>query len=174
MQDSRSGNEGGAQERRRSLWIGALMVLLTTTAPYLTLLNAFFFSGILFSGALATYLYIVRAQVRLPYGDAFFFGSLAGAAGAVLSAVVGYLLVSLAGYRPGIEGLMLLIRWMEVMAPDQSALVGELRAILEAPVQLSLADLVFSLLLSVGMYAPVAGLGGVMAVWRLKRMAARS
>lgn len=173
MQDSRQGTESGAQERTRSLWIGALMVLVTTTAPYLTLVNAFFFSGILFSGALAAYLYIVRAQVRLSYGEAFFFSSLAGALGAVLSAVVGYLLVSLAGYRPGIEGLMLLIRWMEAMAPDQVALVGELRAILEAPVQLTLADLVFSSFLSVGIYAPVAGLGGVMAVWRLKRMAAR-
>ncbi|MBF0585706.1 hypothetical protein INT08_00280 [Prosthecochloris sp. N3] len=165
---------GQETERLRALGLGALLIVLTTTVPYLTLINALFFAGIFLGGAVAAHHYIISCQVRLSYSEAFFFSFLSGAAGSVISVVISYVLLTTFNYRPGIEGLMLLVDWMQQMAPDQPELSRQFREILEAPVDLSLVDFLLSIVVTVFLYSPVAGLGGIFSVWRLKRQARRS
>ncbi|ASQ91205.1 hypothetical protein CHL67_10035 [Prosthecochloris sp. GSB1] len=159
--------------RRAGLAVGALLVLVTTTVPYLTLINSLFFAGIFISGVLAAYYYIVTCQVRLTASEAFVFSSLSGTAGAVLSVLVSYVLLTGFGYRPGIEGLMLLIEWTRTLSPEQDELVRQLENVMQAPVRMTYAELFVSMAVTVFLYAPVSGLGGMFIVWRLKRQASR-
>ncbi len=163
-----------SEEKFKALGVGALVILVTTTFPYLTLVNALFFAGILFSGAAAAHYYIITCQVRLTLSEAFVFSSLAGIAGSVLSVTAGYILMTVFNYRPGIEGLMLLAEWMKGMSPEQDAVVNQLQEMLQAPVEMTFADFLVSLAITIFVYAPVSGLGGVITVWRLKRQAARA
>ncbi len=158
----------------RALATGALLIVLTTTVPYLTLVNAFFFAGIFISGAVAAYVYIITCQLRLTSSEAFLFSFFSGVAGSILSVLISYMLLTFFNYRAGIEGLMLLISWMQQMAPDQPELTMQLRDILEAPVELTLVDFLLSIVVTVFLYAPVAGLGGIFSVWRLKRQASKA
>ncbi len=162
-----------SEEKKRALGIGALIILVTTTFPYLTLINALFFLGIMIGGAAAAYYYIVMCQIRLTLSDVFMFSSLAGVAGSVLSAFSGYLLITVFDYRPGIEGLMLLSEWMKGTSPEQDAFVKQIQEILQAPVDMTFTEFLISLALTVFIYAPVAGIGGVITVWRLKRQAGK-
>lgn len=161
------------KEKLRALARGALLIVLTTTVPYLTLINALFFAGIFISGAIAAYTYIINSQLRLTSSEAFLFSFFSGVAGSIASVFISYLLLTIFNYRAGIEGLMLLISWMQQMAPDQPEFTLQLREILEAPVELTLVDFLLSIVVTVFLYAPVAGLGGIFSVWRLKRQAAK-
>ena len=163
-----------SEEKIRALTIGGLLILLTTTFPYLTLINALFFAGILFSGVVAAYYYIVKCQVRLSMSEAFVFASLAGIAGSVLSVTTGYILITVFNYRPGIEGLLLLIEWLKGMSPEQDAFLNQVKEMLQAPVEMTFVDYLISLPITIFIYAPIAGLGGIIVVWRLKRQAARA
>jgi ABC-type Mn2+/Zn2+ transport system permease subunit len=162
-----------APEKVRALALGALLIVVTTTVPYLTLINALFFAGIFLSGAIASYYYIVTCQVKLSFSEAFLFSFLSGVVGSILSVVISYVLLTTFQYRPGIEGLLLLIDWMEQMAPEQPELSLQLKEILEAPVELTIVDFLLSVVVTVFLYSPVSGLGGVFSVWRLKRQARR-
>ena len=166
--------DGTCPGKAKGLALGSVLILLTTTVPYLTLINALFFAGIVIGGAFAVYYYIVTCQVRLKMSEAFVYGSLVGILGSVLSVLASYLLMTSFGYRPGIEGLMLIIDWTRNLSPEQESFVGQLEAVLQAPVRMSLADLLVSIAITVFLYAPVSGLGGMFSVWRLKRQAART
>lgn len=163
-----------SEEKFKALSIGALIILVTTTFPYLTLINALFFVGILFSGAAAAYYYIITCQIRFTLSEAFVFSGLAGIAGSFLSVMAGYILITVFNYRPGIEGLMLLSEWMKGMSPEQDAVVNQLQEILQAPVEMTFVDFLISLTITIFIYAPFAGLGGVITVWLMKRQAARA
>ncbi len=163
----------GSEEKIKALCLGGLLILLTTTFPYLTLINAFFFIGILFSGAVAAYYYIVTCQVRLGMSEAFVFSSLAGATGSVFSVTAGYILITVFAYRPGIEGLMLLTEWMKGLSPEQDEFLNQVQQLLHAPVEMTFVDYLVSLGITAFIYTPVAGLGGVIVVWVLKRQAAK-
>lgn len=160
--------------RLAGLAVGALLVLVTTTVPYLTLINSLFFAGIFISGALAAYYYIITCQERLTVSEAFVYSSLAGIAGAVLSVLVSYALLTGFGYRPGIEGLTLLVEWTRNLSPEQDELVRQLESVLQAPVRMTFAELLVGMAVTVFLYAPVSGLGGMFTVWRLKRQATRA
>ena len=162
-----------SEEKIRALAIGGLLILLTTTFPYLTLINALFFAGILFSGAVAAYYYIVQCQVRLSMSEAFVFASLAGIVGSVLSVTAGHILITIFNYRPGIEGLLLLSEWMKGLSPEQDAFLNQLQEMLHAPVEMTFMDYLLSLGITIFIYTPIAGLGGVIVVWRLKRQAGK-
>lgn len=159
--------------------VGAVLITLTSTVPYLTLLNAFFFSGVFIAGMIAIYYAVMYYQVRLSYNEAFLLGSFSGLAGGVLSETISYLLVVLTGYRPGTESLKLLLDWARGMAAGKPELTEQLRVLAEmealalAPVQLTLADLFTGMFLAAMFYAPVAGIGGMFMVFRLKRQAAK-
>ncbi len=163
-----------SEEKFRAVAIGGLLILLTTTFPYLTLINALFFVGILFSGAVAAYYYIVKCQVRLSMSEAFVFSSLAGIAGSVLSVTAGYILITVFNYRPGIEGLLLLSEWLRGMSPEQDAFLNQVQEMLQAPIEMTFVDYLISLPITIFIYTPIAGLGGVFAVWRLKRQAVKN
>ena len=163
-----------SEEKFRALFIGGLLILLTTTFPYLTLINALFFVGILFGGAVAAYYYIVKCQVQLSMSEGFVFGSLAGITGSVLSVTAGYILITTFNYRPGIEGLLLLSEWMKGLSPEQDAFLNQLQEMLHAPVEMTFFDYLLSLAITIFIYTPIAGLGGVFTVWRLKRQARKS
>jgi hypothetical protein len=153
--------------------LGAVLMLLTTTVPYLTLVNAFLFSGIIFSGGAAAWLYIIRNQVRLTYGQAFALGAMSGLVGGALSVGVEYLLLTLFDYRPGIESLRLLVEWGSRMAPEESATFRQLLEMATAPVKINVTELVITMLLTGAIYAPFAGIGGRIAVLILKWQAKR-
>jgi len=159
--------------------IGAALIVITTTVPYLTLLNAFFFSGIFIAGMAAIYYAVIRHQVRLTYNEAFILGSFCGFAGGMFSETLSFMLIELTGYRPGMEGMRLLLDWARDMAAGKPELAEQLRVLAEmetlalAPMDLTLADLFIGILFASIFYAPVAGIGGMFTVLRLKRQAAR-
>ncbi len=159
--------------------VGAILILLSTTVPYLTLINVFLFAGVFISGTIALNHSILRFQVRLAFNEAFLLGCFAGLVGGVLSEGVGYILMELFHYRPGSESLSLVIRWALDMAQNRPELHEQVETLVAAqkmalaPLNLSLADLFMNMVFSGAFYAPIAGLGGSFAVLRLKRKAAR-
>lgn len=159
--------------------LGAVLVTFTTTLPYLTLLNTFFFSGVFLAGMAAVYYAVIAYQARLSYNQAFVLGSFCGIAGGMFSETISYMLIALAGYRPGMEGLKLMVDWARDMAAGKPELTEQLRVLTEmealalAPVSLTPADLFTGILFAAVFYAPIAGLGGLFTVFRLKRQAAK-
>lgn len=157
--------------------LGAFIILLTTTVPYLTLLNIFLFAGIFLAGAVALNQSILRFQVRLPYSEAFFWGCIAGLVGGVLSEGATFLLMETLHYRPGTESLTLVINWALEMAKGKPELNDQVQALVAAeklaltPVKLDFKELLMNMAFSGAFYAPMAGLGGAYAVLRLKRKA---
>jgi hypothetical protein len=154
--------------------VGSVLIMLTTTIPYLTLVNAFLFAGIIFGGWGGTYYHIIRHQVRLDYGEAFLLGALCGLGGGVLSVMAGYLLLVGFDYRPGLESLVLLAEWGSRVAPEEAGTFRQLLQAVTAPVELTAADILMSMAMSGMIYAPFAGLGGRIAVFILKRQARQS
>ncbi|HCD36715.1 MAG TPA: hypothetical protein DEQ23_06800 [Chlorobium sp.] len=168
-----------SREKSSTVLIGAAIVLVTTTVPYLTMLNVFLFSGIFLAGLVSLTFSIMRYQVRLPYNEAFVLGFFAGVLGGILSEGAAWILMEYAGYRPGTESLALIIGWLLEMASDKPELQPQVQALLEAeklalaPIILSWRDVLASMLFSAAFYAPIAGFGGMFAVFRLKRKARR-
>jgi hypothetical protein len=150
---------------------GAIVLLLTTTVPYLTLINAFFFAGIIISGSVAAWYYIMHNQIRLGYGEAFVLGAMSGFAGGALSVLAGYILETWFGYLPGLESLRLLVDWAIRMAPEETATFQQMLAMVTEPKNIALSDLLVSMLLTGMFYAPLSGLGARVTVFVLKRQA---
>ncbi|KZK73493.1 MAG: hypothetical protein A3K90_01825 [Pelodictyon luteolum] len=167
------------REKLFAVMLTASIVVLTTTVPYLTLVNVFLFAGIFIAGSVALNRSILRFQVRLPYNEAFILAFFGGAVGGILSEAVSWVLMETLSYRPGTESLSLVISWVLEMARDRPELNQQVQALLEAeklalaPLTLSLTDILQSMLFSAAFYAPIAGFGGMWAVFRLKRKAAR-
>ncbi|MFZ4802471.1 MAG: hypothetical protein ACOYLR_10990 [Chlorobium sp.] len=159
--------------------LGTAIILLTTTVPYLTLLNVFLFAGIFLAGVVALHQTIMRFQVTLTFRQAFVLGCLAGFAGGVVSEVVTFFLMTSLHYRPGTESLALIVNWALEMARKQPELQEQVQALVAAekmalaPVTLTFTELLMNMAFSGIFYAPIAGLGGAYAVRRLKRQAAR-
>jgi hypothetical protein len=159
--------------------LGALLVILTTTVPYLTLVNVFLFVGIFLAGVISLHNTILRFQVTLTFREAFALGCMAGFMGGVLSEVVTFFLMEFLHYRPGTESLALVIDWALEMAKGRPELQEQVQALVAAeklaiaPVSLSFTDILMNMAFSGVFYAPIAGLGGAYAVRRLKRQAAR-
>lgn len=154
-----------------ALLLGAAVLVLTTTLPYLTLINAFLFAGIIASGVVAAWYYIMRNQIRIEYGEAFVLGALSGFAGGALSVLAAYLLEKWFGYIPGLESLQLLVAWATSLDPADAGTFHQMLAIVTEPKEISLSDLLTSMLLTGMFYAPFAGLGGRLTVFVLKRQA---
>jgi hypothetical protein len=165
--------------KRYAVLLGVAIILLTTTVPYLTLLNILLPVGIFVAGAVALHQTIMRFQVRLPYSEAFALGSMTGLAGGVLSVVVSFLLIEFFNYTPGVESFVLVIDWMLDVAKGKPELQDQVRTLVEAkklvlaPVQLTLTDLLMNMVVFGAFYALIAGFGGSWAVLRLKRRARR-
>ncbi len=159
--------------------LGTAMILLTTTVPYLTLLNVFLFAGIFLAGVVALHQTIMRFQVTLTFREAFVLGCMAGFVGGVVSEVVTFFLMTSLHYRPGTESLALIVDWALDMARKQPELQEQVQALVAAekmalaPVTLTFTELLMNMAFSGIFYAPIAGLGGAYAVRRLKRQAAR-
>lgn len=167
------------RERLFTVLLTASIVVLTTTVPYLTLLNLFLFFGIFLAGRIALNRSILRFQVRLPYNEAFILAFFGGIVGGILSETVSWVLMETLSYRPGTESLSLVIDWIVDTARDRPELQPQVQALLEAeklalePVSLGIMDLLAGMLFSAAFYAPIAGFGGMWAVFRLKQKAAR-
>ena len=159
--------------------LGTAMILLTTTVPYLTLLNVFLFAGIFLAGVVALHQTIMRFQVTLTFREAFVLGCMAGFVGGVVSEVVTFFLMTSLHYRPGTESLALIVDWALDMARKQPELQEQVQALVAAekmalaPVTLTFTELLMNMAFSGIFYAPISGLGGAYAVRRLKRQAAR-
>jgi hypothetical protein len=162
-----------------AVMLGAALILLTTTVPYLTLLNVFLFAGIFLAGVVALHQTIMRFQVKLTFREAFVLGCMAGFAGGVVSEVVTFFLMTFLHYRPGTESLSLIVDWALEMAKKQPELQGQVQALVAAeklalaPVTLTFTELLMNMAFSGIFYAPIAGLGGAYAVRRLKRQATK-
>ena len=165
--------------KRYAVLLGAVLILLTTTVPYLLLLNGFLFAGIFLAGVVALHRTIMRFQVALTFREAFVLGCMAGFVGGLLSEVVSFFLIGFFHYRPETESLIVVIDWLLESAkgrPDMleqlKPLVAMKKQILE-PLSLSFVDLLMNITVAGTFFAPITGLGGAYAVRRLKRQAAR-
>ncbi|MEI6846954.1 MAG: hypothetical protein WCK32_02800 [Chlorobiaceae bacterium] len=160
--------------------LGAFIIVLSTTVPYLTLLRDVLFLGIFLAGAIVLNHSILRYQVRLTYSDAFFLGSVAGMAGGIVSEGVTFILMELFHYRPGAESLSLLIGWVVEIAKGKPELHDQVQRLIAeeklvlAVVKLNFKELLMNMFLTGAVYAPIAGFGGAYAVLRLKRKAKKS
>jgi len=157
-----------------SIVLGAALLLLMNTVPYLALINAFLFAGIILSGAVAAWFYIMRHQVRLGYAEAFVLGGVSGFFGGALSVLAGFLLETWFGYVPGLESLRLLANWAISMDSGNAETFRQMLALVSAPKDLSLVDLMISMLFTGIFYAPFSGIGGRLTVFILKRKAKKS
>jgi len=168
-----------AKGKLYAVLLGSLIIVLTTTVPYLTLLNLFLFAGIFLAGVVALHQTIMRFQVRLTFREAFQLGSVAGFVGGVFSEIITFLLMTFAHYRPGSESLALIINWALEMARKQPELQQQVQALVAAeklalaPVSLTFGEILMNIAFSGLFYAPLAALGGAYAVRRLKRQAAK-
>ena len=122
--------------KRYAVLLGVAIILLTTTVPYLTLLNILLPVGIFVAGAVALHQTIMRFQVRLPYSEAFALGSITGLLGGVLSVVVSFLLIEFFNYTPGVESFVLVIDWMLDVAKGKPELQDQVRTLVEAKKQM--------------------------------------
>ncbi len=165
--------------KRYAVLLGASIILLTTTVPYLTLLNILLPVGVFVAGAVALHQTIMRFQVRLPYSEAFMLGCITGLAGGILSVVVSVLLIELFKYTPGVESYSLVIDWMLDVAKgkpelqDQMQMLVEAKKLVHASVKFTISDLLMNMVVFGAFYALIAGLGGSYAVLRLKKKARR-
>ena len=162
-----------------ALALCSLLIVLTTTVPYLTLINVLFFSGIFWAGFIALHQTILRYQVPLSLRNAFVLGSLAGFVGGLASELLGIILMLLFDYRPGIEILSLIVEWATQQAmqnpelQEQVNMLQEAEKLAKTPITLGVTDVLFNLAVTGMVYAPIAGLGGMFAVRWLKFQAAR-
>lgn len=160
-----------SEERLKSIGIGAICILASTTVPYLVLINIFLLSGVITGGAVAAYYYIIKCQTRLTISEAFVFSSLAGIAGSAVSVVAHYFLITFFQYRPGKEEFIALFERMKGISPEEDMRINQFQEMLQAPVEATLEGFLLSLVLTAIIYAPVAGLGGIFTVWWLKSQA---
>ncbi|TLU87781.1 MAG: hypothetical protein FDX21_02880 [Chlorobium sp.] len=159
--------------------LGAILILLSTTVPYLMLLNGFLFAGIFLAGVVALHKTILRFQVALTFREAFVLGCMVGFAGGVLSEAVSFFLIGLFHYRPERETLVFVIDKAFEMAKGRPDMLEQLqplvvmkKQVLE-PLSLTFVDLLMNITVAGTFYAPITGLGGAYAVRRLKRRVAR-
>jgi hypothetical protein len=165
----------GRPSKAPALLAGSILLVLTTTIPYLTLINAFLFAGIIMSGAAASWYYIMRHQVRIEYGESFVLGAMSGFIGGAFSVLAGYLLEKWFGYLPGLESLQLLVEWASRMAsPEDADTFHQMLALVTAQKDISLSDLLMSMLFTGLFYAPFSGLGARLTVFFLKRQARKA
>jgi hypothetical protein len=161
----------GRPSKTPAVMLGALVLVMTTTLPYVMLINAAFFAGIIAAGSVAAFFYIMRNQIRIAYGESFALGAMSGFVGGVLSVLAGYLLEKWYGYIPGLETLQLLVNWGVRMVPEEADTFRQMLAVVSAPRDISLSDLLVSMLFTGMFYAPFSGLGGRLTVFLLKRQA---
>ncbi|UWX57267.1 hypothetical protein NY406_08610 [Chlorobaculum sp. MV4-Y] len=161
----------GRPSKAPALLLGTAVLVLTTTLPYLTLINAFLFAGIIIAGAVAAWYYIMRNQIRLESGEAFVLGAMSGFIGGALSVLVAYLLEKWFSYIPGLESLRLLVAWATSMAPEDAETFQQMLAMVTAPKDIALSDLLVSMILTGMFYAPFSGIGSRLTVFVLKRQA---
>jgi hypothetical protein len=164
----------GRPSKAPSLILGTAVLVLTTTLPYLTLINALLLTGIIISGAVAAWHYIMHYQIRLESGEAFLLGAMSGFFGGALSVLAAYLLEKWFGYIPGLESLRFLVAWASRLAPEDAPTFQQMLALVTAPKDISLFDLLLSMVLTGLFYAPFAGIGGRLTVFVLKRQARKS
>ncbi|MCG8344676.1 MAG: hypothetical protein MI685_05875 [Chlorobiales bacterium] len=160
-----------SEERLKSIGIGAICILASTTVPYLVLINIFLLSGIIIGGAVAAYSYIIKCQTRLTISEAFVFSSLAGIAGSAVTVAAHYFLITFFQYRPGKEEFTALLEWMRGVSPEDDMLITQYQEMLQAPVEISFPVFFVNIFVTAVFYAPVAGLGGICTVWWLKSQA---
>ncbi len=159
--------------------LGAVLMLLTTTVPYLLLLNGFLFAGIFLAGVVALHKTIMRFQVALTFRQAFVLGCMAGFAGGLLSVLVSFFLLEFFHYRPETQTIVSVTDWALEVAKGRPDMLEQLQQLVALkkqalePVSLNFADLLMNIIVVWTFYAPMAGLGGAYAVRRLKRQAAR-
>lgn len=153
--------------------LGSVIIVLTTFVPFLNLINIFPFAGIILSGALAAWVYIMRHQIALSYRQAFWLGAEAGFTGGALILVVVYLLLenvrdlSLADFQK------LLAEWGGQVPGGAGELYQQIMMVVNAPVEVKVMSYIVSLVLIGLLFAPLAGLGSRLTVFLLKLQARR-
>lgn len=157
----------------RSVGIGALLILATTTVPFLLLINIIPFAGIIISGAVAAWYYIIMCQVRLSPSEAFVFSGITGITGSVLSATAQFVLVELFDFYPGKETAVALLEHSRTGSPENDSVIDQMLETLDAPLEMSISAFIAAVVVRTIFFAPAAGLGGVMTVWWLKNRAKR-
>ncbi len=155
----------------RSIAIGAFLILATTTIPILLFINIIPFAGIVLSGAVAAWYYIVMCQVKLSPSEAFVFSAVTGMAGSVLSAAAQFFLVEFFDFYPGKKTAVALLENSRTGSPENDSIIDQMLETLDTPLEMSIPVFITAVVIRTIFFAPAAGLGGVLTVWWLKRQA---
>ncbi|NTU57424.1 MAG: hypothetical protein HGB00_00670 [Chlorobiaceae bacterium] len=151
--------------------LGAILIVLTSFVPYLNLVNVFPFAGIIISGALATWVYIIRHQVCLTYREAFVLGFQTGFAGGSFLLLAVYLMLERARNLT-LDGFnKLLSEWGGRIPSDSADLYQQVIQIINAPMGVKAVSFLVSFVLIGMLLGPLAGLGSRLTVYLLKKQA---
>ncbi len=154
--------------------LGAVLLVLTTFVPVLNLVNYIPLAGIVLSGALATWVYIVRHQIRLTYRESFIIGAQSGFTGGVLLLTVLYVLFDRIRGLSAEQFQQLLTDWSGRVTPESAELYQQVMIVVNAPIEVKVISFLVSMVLIGLIFAPIAGLGGRLAVFLLRWHASRS
>ncbi len=154
--------------------LGAVLIALTSFVPYLNLINVFPFAGIILSGAVAAWVYIMRHQVCLSYRQAFFLGAKSGFAGGMILLSVVYLMLEKARNLSVDQFKKLLTDWGGRLPSDSADMYQQVMQIVNAPFGVKLISFLVSMVLIGLILGPLAGIGARLTVYILKRQARRS
>ncbi|HWR01466.1 MAG TPA: hypothetical protein VN371_06345 [Chlorobaculum sp.] len=154
--------------------LGAVLIALTSFVPYLNLINVFPFAGIILSGAVAAWVYIIRHQVCLSYRQAFFLGAKSGFAGGTILLSVVYLMLENARNLSVDQFKKLLTDWGGRLPSDSAEMYQQVMQIVNAPIGIKLVSFLASMVLIGLLLAPLAGIGSRITVYILKKQAQRS
>jgi hypothetical protein len=154
--------------------LGAVLIVLTTFVPVLNLINLFPFAGVILSGALATWIYIVRHQVPLSYRKAFVLGAQSGFVGSALIMFIIYLMLEKVRNLSMVEFQKLLSEWGGRLPSDSTELYRQVMMVINAPIEVKAVSYLLSLVLIALVLAPLSGLGARLTVYILKRQARKS
>ncbi|NTW51785.1 MAG: hypothetical protein HGB22_04280 [Chlorobiaceae bacterium] len=154
--------------------VGATLIALTSFVPYLNLINVFPFAGIILSGAVAAWFYIIRHQVPLSYRQAFLLGAKSGFLGGSFILFVVYLMLEQARNLSVDQFRKLLTDWGGRMPSDSADMYQQIMMIVNAPFGIKLVSFLVSMVLIGLILGPLAGIGARLTVYILKKQAQRN
>ncbi len=148
-----------------SILIGGGVIFVIGIVPFLNLINGCCL-GMLLGGGVAVWHYANQYSLTLTSGEGFKLGALAGLLGGLAGLVVGYVLLALIGYQPGVDDSKNLMLNLFGSDPAVRAQIEE--SFREAS-ELSPSSIAIGTIGTVIIYPLFSGLGGILAASIFKK-----
>ncbi|MCS6989972.1 MAG: DUF4199 family protein [Chloroherpetonaceae bacterium] len=150
-----------------SALLGGGVILVIGLIPLLNVLNACCL-GIMLGGGAAVWHYATRHGLSLTSGEGFKLGALAGLLGGLAGLVVGYVLIALFNYQPGLNEIRDLM--LNALGDDPTVRAQLERSFREQEQNaLSISNIVLGVIGTAIIYPLFAGLGGVIGAAMFKK-----